>query len=149
MISVSDSATILRPRAEVYAFVADLDNLPRWQSEVVSTHVATQGPVRVGMRFTEDVRIGRETVEAHCEITELAEGTLLGFTASSPALDYSGKLDFTDADGGTRVDITATFALKGARRLLEPAFGGEVRRGVGYELDTLKRLLEEGDRRPS
>jgi uncharacterized membrane protein len=145
MISVSDTATILMPRAEVYAFVADLGNLPRWQSEVVSTHVSSPGPVRVGLRFTEDVRIGRETVQAHCEITELVDGNRLGFTATSRALEYAGKLTFTDVEAGTRVDITATFTLRGGRRLLEPAFGGEVRRGVSDELNTLKRLLEEGD----
>jgi hypothetical protein len=58
MIRLTESIIILRPSADVFAFVADMNSIPEWQSEVVTSKVITPGPARVGTRFTEDVKMG-------------------------------------------------------------------------------------------
>src|SRR5205807_623016 len=67
MIRCNDAITIDRSPADVFAFVADLSNIPRWQAEVVKSIVVTPGPTRVGTHYTEDVKMGPTHVTATCE----------------------------------------------------------------------------------
>ena len=50
MRKVSARARIDAPPAAVFEFVADLANLPRWQSGIVSAELITPGPVGPGSR---------------------------------------------------------------------------------------------------
>jgi uncharacterized membrane protein len=143
VIQITDTITIGRPPTEVFAFVADLNNIPKWQSEVVTSKVVTPGPTRVGTRFTEDVKMGPRRVAATCEITEFAPNTVVGFRATSPAMDYSGRFQFEGAAGGTNLIVTATGQLKGWWKLMQPLLKGEFRSGIRKELAALKDILEK------
>jgi len=50
MRKVSASARIDAPPAAVFEFLADLANLPRWQSGIVSAQLITAGPIESGSR---------------------------------------------------------------------------------------------------
>jgi Polyketide cyclase / dehydrase and lipid transport len=43
-----NTVIIRRPTAEVFAFLADFENVPRWNYAIVETHKVSQGPVGVG-----------------------------------------------------------------------------------------------------
>ena len=146
MIEVSDSITIWRLREEVYDFLVDVTNLPRWQSDVVSATITTAGEARVGTRFTEEIKLGPETITAECEITDLVPTQRIGFTIKSSALHYEAVFALSDVEGGTLVDVSAAFEPKGPRRVLEPVYAREVERGVRDELEKLKSLIEGGPR---
>lgn len=143
MIQINDTITIRHPLEQVFSFVADMENLPQWQSEVVTSAVLTPGPARVGTQFTEVVKVGRKHLQTVCEITDLVPNRRIGFAAASPAIGYQGLFSL-DENGGhdTDVKLAATVELKGWYRFLAPLFAGEVRKGARQELETLKRILE-------
>ena len=60
------SIHISRPPDEVFAFVGDAANNPRWRSNVVRTEWLDDGPMRVGRRGRQTARLlGREwTIDA-------------------------------------------------------------------------------------
>ncbi|WP_077488728.1 SRPBCC family protein [Sinomonas mesophila] len=142
MISIEDRITIARPAEDVFAFIADLNNIPTWQSEVVTSKVVTPGPTRVGTRFTEDVKMGPRRTTANCEVTEFAPGSMMGFTATSPAMDYQGRFTLAPASGGSEFTMTGTAQLKGWWRLMQPLMEGEFKRGIRKELEAVKAYLE-------
>jgi hypothetical protein len=43
-----NTVMIRRPTAEVFAFLADLENIPKWNYAIVETHKVSHGPVGVG-----------------------------------------------------------------------------------------------------
>ena len=47
----TNTITIDRPRDEVFAFLADLENLPRWNYAISRTRKVSAGPVALGSRF--------------------------------------------------------------------------------------------------
>jgi uncharacterized protein YndB with AHSA1/START domain len=51
MASFTNSVTIDRPVPEVFAFLADLQNVPRWNDAITETRKTTPGRVEVGTRF--------------------------------------------------------------------------------------------------
>lgn len=79
MLTVTDSTIVSKPSAQIYAFLVDLRNIPKWQSEVVASRVMTDGPTRRGTRFTEDVKMGPMRTSAHCEITDLVADRMMAF----------------------------------------------------------------------
>ena len=52
MIHLEKSTIVRRPSDEVFAFVADQTNAPRWQSGIVEVRRLTDGPPGVGSRHT-------------------------------------------------------------------------------------------------
>src|SRR5258708_7714452 len=103
VIQLSDAVPISRPPSDVFPFVADLSNIPKWQSEVVTSKVTTPGPTKVGTRFTEDVKMGPWRTTATCEVTEFSPGTMMGFSAVSTAMDYRGRVVVEPWQGGSKL----------------------------------------------
>lgn len=142
MITLADSIMISRPPGDVFAFVADLDNIPKWQSEVVTSKVITPGPTRVGTRFTEDVKMGPTRTTATCEVTEFTPGALMGFNAISPRMDYAGRITFEGVAGGSTLTMKGSAQMKGWWRLMQPLMKSEARSGIHKELEAVKAAVE-------
>lgn len=142
MTRIDSQITIDRPVSVVFAWVSDLANLPRWQNGVVRSHVVDEGPLRVGTRFEEDVRVVVFPMKARCVVTDLEPDRRMAFDATAGPLVYAGAFQFTDARGATELRITATAEMKGLWRLLQPLFAMDARRSVQDELGKIKAQLE-------
>ena len=142
MIRFEHSIEIDQPRDRVFAFVADIDNLPRWQTGVVQSKRLSQGPVRAGFQFAESAKVAWK-LKMVCTVTDLKPHERFGFEAKSIGpLDYEGRFDLQPLAGGTRLTVTGTAWLKGIWRLMQPVFSGDVKKELRSELTTLKRLIE-------
>ena len=51
MQTFENTVTIQRPADEVFAFLADFENIPRWNYAIEETKKASAGPVGVGTRY--------------------------------------------------------------------------------------------------
>jgi len=69
-------------------------------------------------------------------------------TISAPVL-FEAAWSFTALPGGTRVDWTWSFGLKGVVRLFGPPFAVYFRRSLQRDLARLKRMMEAGELRPA
>jgi uncharacterized protein YndB with AHSA1/START domain len=143
MPSFTNTVTIVRPARDVFAFLADLENVPRWNYAISETRKTTPGEVGVGTTYEQTRSIpapGREQLtvteyEPDRHIT--VEGTLARFPAR---LEYT--LD--ERDGRTRLANTVDLELKGPMRLLGGLAAGRIKSAVAKNLDALKQLLEAG-----
>jgi uncharacterized membrane protein len=149
MINFYSSVTIGRHVGEVFAFVADRTNIPKWQSDIVQSQPVSEGPIGLGTRFDEVVRIMGRNIKTTCEITEYEQDQLMAFNSNSAAgINYSGRFTLEPVEAGTRVNLSGTVTLSGLWRLAEPFFALEVKSAVEQELRNLKSLLEaEASRR--
>jgi uncharacterized protein YndB with AHSA1/START domain len=142
MIRIEHELVIERPRREVFEFLADVDNLPQWQSGAVQSQLLTDLPLRAGSRFSETVRMGPLTVHTTCVVTELEPDKTFAFEAMSRPLDYAGSFRLSDVEGSTRLTMHAVAHLKGFWRLLEPLLGSDLRKEARSELEALQRILQ-------
>src|SRR5260370_9599053 len=72
MAPIVESIEINRSPEDVFAYVDDLGKHGEWQQQIVSTHVETDGPTRVGTRATDKRRMPGGTREITYEIPEHA-----------------------------------------------------------------------------
>ena len=143
MIRIADGILINRPIEQVFTFVADLENTPKWQVGVVQSRKVSEGLIQVGTKFKEVVRVVGRPLDTICEITEYQVNRKMTFkSTTSAAIQYEGQFTFESRSGSTRVDIAGAGELKGLWRLVEPLFAGEAKKSAADELKQIKRYLE-------
>src|SRR5512140_2471354 len=119
MIEHECSIHVNCPAEQVFAYLAETENLCRWQSGLVSSELLDEGPCRTGSRFREVRRMGRRQVEAIGEITEYEPSKRISIrTVTKPEVTISYQLE--PSARGTRLSHTFAMRTSGMLRLLEP-----------------------------
>lgn len=141
MPSFTNTVTIDRPARDVFAFLADLENVPRWNYAISETRKMTPGDIGVGTTYEQTRSIPAQSRE-QLTITEFEPDrhiAVVGTLARFPA-----RLEYTmeEREGGTRLSNSVDLQLTGAVRLLGGIAVGRIRSAVADNLDTLKQLLE-------
>ncbi|HEU4450654.1 MAG TPA: SRPBCC family protein [Gaiellaceae bacterium] len=142
MISFETSVQIERPIDEVFAYVSDPENFPRWNSAVRTVRKTSSGDEPVGSTYamTRVLPSGRAENEleiaAHDRPREFAIRTLSGPTP------FVYRYTLSPRDGGTVVELDAEVELSGAPALVGPLARRAVKRGVDDNFATLKDVLE-------
>ena len=137
------TVAIHRPLYEVFAFVVDKDNDPRWRpgvaeisrlsgdgTEGTSYHQVMKGP-------------GGRPIPADFEITRYEPGKRLAFRTTAGPVRPEGSFDFVEESGVTRVTFRLDAPLAGTKKLLTPMVS-KAMRGEVQSLERLKQLLETG-----
>jgi uncharacterized membrane protein len=138
-IHTRSEVTIRRPRAEVFGFVADLENLPTWNYYVVSVRRTTPGSVGVGSTFHQV----RESDEQDLEIVAYEEGRSIAFATLPPERPL--RIRFSLVDGPTGTVLVEEWALDiGAAAVVGGLVTPHIEGAVNANLAHLRELLEEG-----
>jgi uncharacterized membrane protein len=140
MPEASNSITIARPADDVFAFLADGTNGPRWRSGVVD--VALQSGHGQGAVYRQGVKgpFGRR-VSADYEITDYQPGRRLGFRAVSGPVRPEGAYDLEPVADGTCVTFSLRCSPTGLKRLMTPMVTKTMQSEVA-QLDRLRDVLE-------
>ena len=142
MPSAERTVTINRPLHEVFAFVADKENDPRWRPGVAEIErVSGKG---AGAKYRQVMKgPGGRPIPADFEITNYDPGKRLAFRATAGPVRPEGGFDFVEEGGATRVTFKLDAELKGMKKLMAPMVGKSMRNEV-ESLDRLKQILETG-----
>ena len=138
----TNTITIERPPATVFAYLANLENLPRWNYALAETRQLTPGPPAVGTRYVQTRTIpvhAEETLEI-IELTPNQQLTVQGTLNALPA-----HLTYTLQPEGTATTLSNTVNLQAPRplNLLAPIALGRIKSAVAANLAVLKQLLEQ------
>ena len=143
MITLQETIQIDRPVKEVYDYVVNVENTQKWQPAVIEVRRLTEGPIRVGTKFSEVAMMMRRRVHSTCEITQLEPNSTVAFKGTSDGpLEYQTTYTLVANGNATQLHIVGSFRTKGLWRLLEPLFGGEVRSQSRHELTAMKAMIE-------
>jgi uncharacterized protein YndB with AHSA1/START domain len=140
-VRFTNSITIRRPVEDVFAFVADLENAPKWNYALVETRKTSDGPVAVGTRYRQ-VRSVPTRSEETLKITEWEPNRRFAFVGDLGPFHGALVYDFEDVDGATRLTNTADLEARGLARLAGQLATNRIRDAVAANLAALKELLE-------
>jgi uncharacterized protein YndB with AHSA1/START domain len=147
MACIEGELVIDRPVVEVFDFVADERNEPRYNPRIRRAEKRSPGPIGRGTRFhAQAVTLGR-TVGMTIEYTAYERPRRLVSSIYMAATDVVGTLRFDPVSGGTRMGWSWELRLRGPYRLLTPILVGLGRRRERANWARLKRFLE-GQARP-
>lgn len=127
-------------RDDVFAFVADQRNIPKWNYYVVDVRQESGDGPAVGARYFQR----RKTDSHHTAITQMEPGESLTVETVDGAPIFRRHIEFRQTSGGTRL-IDSWELTTGYPRVLELFAVLRIRRAVAANLGKLKRLLEDGE----
>jgi hypothetical protein len=125
---------------EAFAVVSDYEYDPRWRRGVVTMRPQPPGAARLGTTTDEVIRFLGMTTRTPGRVTDLIDGTLLGWRAEGTRLSASGTRRVEPAEDGARVALRTDLRLRGAWRAVEPLVA--LSYALRGDLDRLKTLIE-------
>jgi uncharacterized protein YndB with AHSA1/START domain len=136
------SLVVERPVDEVFAFLADPQNLPRWQSDVLAVR-AEAGARGVGARHIEVRRFMGRKIEQTLEVTAYEPGRRLDLAVVQGPLSLRVGHTLAPDGEGTRIEVVGEGELGPLFWLAEPLVLGALRQQSRTDFARLKRVLEE------
>jgi hypothetical protein len=143
MESISTSTVIERPSSEVFDFVTEFPNDPKWQRGKESCVWTSEGGLRVGATYEQRARfMGRDIVQ-NFTVLELDPGRRVLYESRDGSFPLTVRRTVEDlGEGRSRfteaVEGEASGFFKIASSLLQPL----VKRSIAKDFRVLKALLE-------
>ncbi len=142
MVRIEGAIVIDRPAEEVFDFVADGRNEPRYNARMVRAEKLSPGPIGVGTRIRSEFSSPRRPV-AVTELTGFERPARLTSSTSMSMMDVRGTLTFGSVPGGTLMRWSWEVEPRGAFNLVAPLIARIGRRQEAAIWASLKRFLEE------
>ena len=141
MLEFNNKLEIKRPIAEVFQFLSNFENMPKWNYFVVDVRKISDGPIGINTVFSQK----RKTDSQVYKIIEYEPNKSVAIEIQPPDVKLTMRFTFqlSHNDNGTMVvdewkfdtGIPALFARVGATN---------VKAAVAENLERLKQLLETG-----
>jgi carbon monoxide dehydrogenase subunit G len=148
MARIEGEVVINRPVEEVFDFVADERNEPRFNQRMLRAEKLSPGPVGLGSRFRAVMQSGPRPVQVTIEFTGYQRPRRLASTSRLSTMDIEGTLTFDPVAAGTRMRWSWRMRPRGLLKLLTPVVARIGRRQEENIWTSLKHLLE-GQEAPS
>lgn len=140
MFSFENTMLIYRPVKEVFAFLADLSNVPKWNYYVLSVSPTSPEHVSLGSTYHQI----RRDDEQDLRITQLEPNRSLVVETIPPSKpEMRREITFEVQGDSTRI-IDKWQLDMGVPKLLEPLAANRAKSGVRENLKKLKVLIETG-----
>ena len=155
MIPIEGEIVINRPMDEVFDFVADARNEPRYNPLMLRAEKLTPGPIGVGTRFRDLVASMGGPAEIAIEIIDyerprqLTESIRLSTSTHLSTMDIRGGLTFDPVPGGTRMRWSWEWMPRGVLKLMTPLMARLGPRQEQRIWASLKRVMEAQEARSS
>ena len=147
MATFENTVTIRRAVEDVFAFLADFENIPTWNFAIVETKKTSPGPVGVGTTYRQ-LRSVPSRSEEGFQVTAFEPSSRLEVHGDIGPFTATVSYLLAPTDHGTRLtNVVDLEAASGVLRLVAPLAASRVKTAVVANLDTLKQLLEAGEPR--
>lgn len=142
MTRFETSVLIERPLEDVFGYVSDPLNFPRWNSAVQDVRASAAGEGAVPSTYVMERTLPTGRAMNELEVIARDEPTEFAILTTSGPTPFVYRYRFSAENGGTAVHLEAEVDLQGPATLLGQLAGRAVKRGVDDNFATLKAILE-------
>jgi len=143
MTKIEASVLVDRPVEEVWRFVNDFPNAPKWDPDLIECKVTSEGPIGVGTTLqSRRTTRGANLVMFH--VTEYEPGRRMTAEATSPKMmkGSTNTVILEKAEGKTKVNVAWDMKLNGFYSLLGPLLARSTKKLCETQVGNLKRIME-------
>jgi len=144
-MKVAQNVVIDLPAREIFAYVAEFENLTDWSGVVIAVRKTPSGAMHVGTTVLITIRFLGKWVQSTYEVVECEPGhhiTLKSIAGIAPCV-FSFLFEPLE-DGRTRLSFEAVIQKGAYLGLAEQTAASATRRQIEHDLLTLKEILEAG-----
>ena|SRR5438105_3865419 len=144
MIRTEETIEINRPPDEVFRFLDDEANTPKWNPRAVEVKRTSAGEKAVGTKLHYVYKDPGRQGEMDGEVTGYEKDRKLAMRFSDRMMDVSVGFELSPAPSGTRVHHFVEIELKGLlAKLMTPVVRSATKKQVQTEIASLKSHLEK------
>ncbi|CAN5915486.1 hypothetical protein BH23ACT10_BH23ACT10_06320 [soil metagenome] len=142
-MQLSASQTIDRPADEVFAFVSDAANNPRWQQGMQACGWTSPPPIGLGSTYRQEAKFLGRPVVTEFEVVEHQPGRSITIQSTSGPFPIRVQRSVTSVDASTsRVEAAISGEPGRFFRLAGPLVQRLAQRSVTADYQRLKALLD-------
>jgi len=133
-----------RPVEDVWNFMTDISNMPKWEDSRAEWKQTSEGPIGSGSTVQSSIRLLRWEYKADLRIVEFEPNRKFAVEAMK-GFGKGTKLSYLMEpveDNKTRLSRVTEIQLHGLAKLLRPFVAPLTRKTGGMEANSVKRLLE-------
>jgi uncharacterized protein YndB with AHSA1/START domain len=138
------TVVIDRPVEEVFAFLADGENDPRFSPRVLEIRKTTDGPPGVGTVYVSKVKDAGMTTDREFKLTEFDPPSRIRWAEQSKNAITApeGGYDLAPEGSGTRLTVYNVLEGHGFGKLITPLALRSARKGADEFAQSIKRAVE-------
>lgn len=141
-VRIERSGVVSRPPEEVFEFVADIRNDPKWVWTLAEARKTSEGPLGVGTTFLTATRLLGRRIEAPEVVAGYEPNRRLDIQGRLGSLRFTGSRIVEGVAGGARITISFEVRLDGFLGVVGPILAPLARRQLKAEISILKDVLE-------
>ncbi len=144
-MKVAQNVVINLPAGEIFAYVAEFENLADWSGAVIAVRKTPSGAIHVGTTVLITIRFLGRWVQSTYEVVECEPGhhiTLKSIAGIAPCV-FSFLFEPLET-GRTRLSFEAVIQQGAYLGMVEQTAASATRRQIEHDLLTLKEILEAG-----
>jgi carbon monoxide dehydrogenase subunit G len=142
MIDLEFGMLVDKPVEEVFKFLSDPLNIPKWQAMIASIEQMTPGAVGLGSKFSVHAALMGRALDGVMEITSYEPPNKFGFTNKAGPMQVTVTITLKPAGTGTKVSLQAQGNPEGVFKLAEGPLTHQIKSQMEANLAKLKTLLE-------
>ena len=142
MFKFEHSVIINRPVKEIFDFVTEVTNHPKF-SPSETAEWASQDAPKLGSIFRSVSRFLGRSIESTGEITSWNPPHKYSYSGNSGPITLFNQWEFEEIDGGTQVTLSGEVEAGGFFNVAEGLLAKQVDKQIPTDLSALKLLLEE------
>jgi uncharacterized protein YndB with AHSA1/START domain len=139
MRTASASTQVPAPPAEVFAFLADLENLPLWQNGIVSAQLTTPGEVGIDSRAHVVRDLMGQRLEVDVTVTDYEPDRRVQLESAASGIGVLATLDLEPVRDGTALTLRMEIrALNVFMAPIEGVVAGAAEQDLSASLDRIR-----------
>jgi uncharacterized protein YndB with AHSA1/START domain len=142
VIAFETDTTIERPVQEVFAYVSDPLNFPRWNSAVRAVRKTSAGDNGGASTYSMERRLPTGRAVNELEVVASEPPRTFAIRTTSGPTPFLYRYQLSEETGETLMKLDAEVELPGAASFLPQLARRLVKKGVDDNLATLKQILE-------
>jgi carbon monoxide dehydrogenase subunit G len=144
MITLDLSTLVDRPMPEIFTFLSNPLNLPKWQSMIASIEQVTPGAMGVGSKYKVAAEMMGRKIDGLMEITTFSPPDKFGFTNQAGPMQVTVTVTLKPVGTGAKIALHADGNPGGVFKIAEGMLAGQVKSQMEANLARLKSVLEAG-----
>ena len=140
-MNFTNTVRVERTPHEVFEYLAEFENVPRWNYAIARTWKTSSGPVGVGSTYHQERTVPRHAEESF-EVVEFAPDARLAIAGTLGPFPAHVTYVLQSEEGGTTVINDVELEVRGPLRAVAPLAVSQVKKAVATNLGVLKQLLE-------
>lgn len=140
MQRVEGSARIPAPPDEVFAYLADLENVAEWQGGVTAARRTSDGPMGVGSTAIVTRELMGQRLEAPLTVNAYEPPRRIGIGSEVSGVKAQATLELASAEDGRATDLAFSMEIRGSglTSFMEPMIASAARGDIAASLERVQ-----------